>query len=82
MTNSEQPIAAFGDSQPHHNIQKTTDGQYIGWRASDGAPYTIIPNARGARWSAYRDTATTKLEAGDVLTATTLRGISDRLAQS
>jgi hypothetical protein len=69
---------------PYHNIEKSAfhAGQYIGWRASDGAPYTITAAKRGAPWRAYRRDATAKLQAGDILTSPTLRGISDRLAQS
>jgi len=69
---------------PYHNVEKSAfqAGHYIGWRASDGAPYTITPAKRGAPWRAYRRDATAKLQAGDVLTSPTLRGISERLAQS
>lgn len=63
-----------------HNIEASAfrKSQYIGWRASDGHLFNIARRASG--WYAVRRDATGA--AGDRLTATTLRGISDRLAQS
>ena len=62
------------------NIEKSAfrRGDYVGWRASDGARYTIRRGVTG--WRAYRTDRTG--DAGDLLTAPTLTGISERLAQS
>ena len=70
---------------PYQNIERsrTKAATYIGWRASDGAPFTIYPSKARDHWRAVRrDTGNGALQAGDLLTAPTLRGISDRLAQS
>ena len=63
---------------PNIERSKFRTGHYVGWRASDGARYAIRKGVSG--WRARRYGATG--EAGDLLTAPTLTGLSERLAQS
>ena len=62
------------------NIEKSAfrAGDYVGWRASDGARYRIRKGV--TVWLAVRYGSTG--QAGDRLTAPTLTGLSERLAQS
>lgn len=53
---------------------------YNGRRASDGAEFLIKKIYSG--WVARRRDNSHKIQAGDILTATTLAGIELRLAQS
>lgn len=63
-----------------HNIEASAfrKGEYVGWRASDGALFHIRKG-----WSGWRATNRAATGAsGDILSAPTLTALSHRLAQA